>query len=1030
MRIIILNILLLLAFLSGNAQNYSVEESKAGFIFVFTKYITWENESNFDDFRIGIYGDEPVITKTLKAIAAKNKRKGKKIEVVNFRSLSNLKKVHLIYVSNKNNKDFDNIVSKLGKQNVLYISDNYDINKSMINFIHGNLKKSFEVNDRNIVEAGMLSSSRLADFSKTKTNWQELYAKSDKKLKSEMQKVEKQKEMLKEQEDKIDQQIKTLERQQEAIDEQKEEMKRQASILAEQQKEMNAQQNKIDEQKTVLDEQSARIKAQRMVLFLFILIILLVLVFSYFIYRGYKQKQKINEELTQTNEEIRKQSQEIDRQRRLLEESNIQLEKLSIVARETENAVVIAHLDGTIEWINEGFNHFYGYTYKTLIEEKGDNLFEISSNPNIRKDLEKCIENKTSVDFVARNYKRSGEEIWVQTTLTPIYDEQGDLTKLVAIDTNITLLKEAEEEILQQKEEIEKSLNMIKVQQVELSKAFEQISEQKDELEEAYEKVQETTRLKEIFLANTSHEIRTPLNAIMGFTGLLLKTSLTEKQLEQLEYIKSAGANLLVIINDILDFSKIEAGKLTIERISFDLRHFLNTCIRTLAVKSEEKNIDLEYNIDSDIPDYLVGDPTRLNQIITNLVGNSVKFTPENGQITVDIELQDKYENSVKLLFKVTDTGIGIDKEKLENIFDSFTQAESSTTRKYGGTGLGLSIVKKLVELQEGTISVESKLNKGTCFFFELTFEIGNADDIDDSSQYDTHLYDCHPSNISILLVEDNFVNRQLAADTLDTWETDKNISVDYAENGKQAVEMAEAKKYNIILMDYQMPVMDGYRATGIIRGNKAGLNAETPIVAMTANAAENEREKCLDIGMQDYITKPFNPDELYYKIKIYTCKDYSFGVEKHIELVCDRCGEKAKTDTKSSNPKSKQKKLAGKVEILEDKIDLKHFEKIYKGNTKKINLMLKMYLQKTPEEIKELFQLYKEEDWEAFKTNAHALKPKMLYIGLKKTSQICKNLEFIGKDKDGFERIPNLLSGLESSWNKASVEIENLIKT
>jgi len=321
-------------------------------------------------------------------------------------------------------------------------------------------------------------------------------------------------------------------------------------------------------------------------------------------------------------------------------------------------------------------------------------------------------------------------------------------------------LQKALRMINEHKDSLEKAFKKSSSQHVKLQKALRLINQQKAELEIANKEIKESSKLKEIFLANTSHEIRTPLNAIVGFTNLLLKTSTNPEQLKYVKNIKSSGDNLLIIINDILDFSKIEAGKLSFETIPFNIYELTEQLFETLRVKANQKGVLLESNIDAHLPDTLVGDPYRLNQILINLLGNSIKFTNKGGKISLGIEVTKKENNDLDIGFKVADTGIGISKEKLKTIFTSFTQAESNTTRKYGGTGLGLSIVKQLIELQNGKIEVDSELNKGTSFLFTLGFKIGSSDSL---NNYKTDILDSESDNldIKILLVEGGTFTRK-----------------------------------------------------------------------------------------------------------------------------------------------------------------------------------------------------------------------------------------------------------------------------
>ena len=335
---------------------------------------------------------------------------------------------------------------------------------------------------------------------------------------------------------------------------------------------------------------------------------------------------------------------------------------------------------------------------------------------------------------------------------------------------------------------------------------------------------------------------------------------------EYVEAIKESASNLLVIINDILDVTKIVAGKLLIEEIDYVFQDIVKNCIKMTRARAESKGVSLTAEIDKNIYPVLMGDPVRLNQILINLIANAIKFT-EKGEVKVKAKLINDDESSVKLEFAVEDTGIGIPKDKLESIFESFTQASSATTRKYGGTGLGLTITKQLIELQGGTISVKSEPGEGSIFSFSLVIKKGNSripapkdQDVAESNK-SSHRF----SDVKILLVEDNLINQKVASYTL----TKQGAIVEIANNGKEAIIMLEKKKYDIILMDIQMPEMDGFETTQYIRNSIKESISQTPIIAMTASALVSERVKCLALGMNDYISKPFRPKELYEKISL-----------------------------------------------------------------------------------------------------------------------------------------------------------------
>lgn len=383
------------------------------------------------------------------------------------------------------------------------------------------------------------------------------------------------------------------------------------------------------------------------------------------------------------------------------------------------------------------------------------------------------------------------------------------------------------------------------------------------ELMKAKEAAENALKTKSYFLSSISHEIRTPMNAIIGLTDILLEQEQEAEQLEYLRSIKHSSDNLLRLINDLLDFSKLEAGKIQFEQIDFELNKQLTELEKSFNKKISEKGIDFITVINLDVPPILNGDPYRLNQVLINLVSNAVKFT-EKGYIKLSVTIKSRKENDIILLFKLEDTGIGIPENKQHEIFESFTQASVATTREYGGTGLGLAITKNIVEQQGGCIKLESEENKGSVFFIELPFKVSGLQTLIDPLTISHHQ---SLSHLRILVAEDNPMNQLVIKKTLEDWQADYDIT----RNGKELLKRLDTSEYDIILMDLQMPEMDGMEATHIIRSEKEGYIVDIPIIAFTADAFPETRVKVLESGMNDFITKPFDKNELYSKIVRYT---------------------------------------------------------------------------------------------------------------------------------------------------------------
>ena len=478
-------------------------------------------------------------------------------------------------------------------------------------------------------------------------------------------------------------------------------------------------------------------------------------------------------------------------------------------------------------------------------------------------------------------------------------------------------------------------------------------------------------KAKEQFLANISHEIRTPINGIAGMADLLSHDASPEERETYLNAIKHSSENLKVIINDILDLAAIESGKLRFEKIAFNLKDLVPSLISTFAYQAKEKKLKLNYNIDETLNRILLGDPVRLNQVLINLINNAVKFT-HAGSIEVNCSVDRQQKDICWVRIEVTDTGIGIPAEKLNTIFESFSQADASVTRKYGGSGLGLTIVKQLVELQAGRITVRSEEQKGSTFIVLIPYAIGKASAITNSPlKAKAVINDGLTRHLNVLLVEDNDINRLYAKSILTNWD----CSVDIAENGLVAVEKVKNNPYDIVLMDVQMPVMDGYEATKAIRAMDLPKK-ETPIVALTANATKTDIDKCLASGMNDYLPKPFTPDDLHRKI----FNDLKIKPSKQ--------------------PKEK------KVSKKQGAFDFTYLRSISNNNEDFIKEMIQTFVQTIPGILAEMSVCVAEKNWEKLSKLAHQIKPSFTLMGVDELRSTIAFIEENGSQKTNLSEL------------------------
>ena len=498
---------------------------------------------------------------------------------------------------------------------------------------------------------------------------------------------------------------------------------------------------------------------------------------------------------------------------------------------------------------------------------------------------------------------------------------------------------------------------------------------QTEKLQAERDKIQmeQSKKFKDQFLAHVSHEIRTPMNAIIGFTRLLSRSPLNTIQKNHVQNIQRSADNLLVIINDILDVTKIESGRMQFEQVEVHLPTLCNALVDTMQFKVSEKNIALRYKINTGVPETVLGDPVRLNQILLNLLSNAVKFT-EKGFVRLDIKFLEEKEGKTWLRFDVEDTGIGIPADRIDAIFESFTQASSDTTRRFGGTGLGLTIVKQLTELQGGKIEVSSRYGEGSVFSIIMGFAKASAEKKADPLPEKTMAETVEENNIPtayILLCDDNPVNQTLAIQTI--CEFNPYIRIDTAENGKMGIDRLLENDYDLILMDVQMPIMDGYETTRYIRREMPEPKRSIPIIALTADVLQDNQQKAFEVGMNDYIYKPFNASELFVKIE--------------------------KLKIKSLKPSQEKARF-----------EVGSIRKTAMGNSEFMLELMNMFTDKTPELLSDMRRFVSEKDWKSLSFIAHKNKMLFVVMGLTDLHKQLSDLEMASMREENTDEIPDLV--------------------
>ncbi len=660
----------------------------------------------------------------------------------------------------------------------------------------------------------------------------------------------------------------------------------------------------------------------------------------------------VNEKLLRLNERLEQNvTQRSIELRRSEEKYRGLIENMALGLLETD-------LHHTIIRAYQGFAEMTGYTPEELKGQNAKQVFSPNDSftqlMNLTPDIQKNISNSTSEVQIK---KKDGSLIWVLISAAPIVDKDGNPIGSLGIHYDIT-----ERKILER------------------------------ELAKAKETAEQAQQAEQQFLVNMSHEIRTPMNAVIGMTHLLQDTDLTTLQKEYIDALRFSGDSLMGLINNILDLSKIEAGELEFEEKEFNLYQLVSNLQRAFQFKVNRKEISVTLDFDPEIENIVIGDPTRTNQIFTNLLGNASKFTT-HGTIGIVAKLLQKRNGQYWIEFQIHDTGIGIPEDKKELIFMNFKQADAQIARKYGGTGLGLTIVKEMVEFKGGMISVESHVNQGSNFKFILPFI--------DSGIKAVHKTPIHHkqitqelkekiSHLEVLIVEDNEMNQKLISKILEIWK----CRYDIANNGREALEISKQLQYDLILMDIHMPEMDGVETTYAIRTDNNNPNQRIPIIAMTAAALLEEKNKAIAAGMNDFITKPFSPNVLMKKIG------------NILGLVTQ------KTESMDNESSSTSNNLS---------IDLDYLLDFSDGDRNFVKDMVNTFIKETPISLSNLHEAFKEKKWEMVYKVSHQMKPNFMMLGMKCQENMAAQIEKMTKEQDFNEsEICTLIEQITSAAHQA----------
>lgn len=671
-----------------------------------------------------------------------------------------------------------------------------------------------------------------------------------------------------------------------------------------------------------------------------------------------------------------------------VEERTIELEKLAIVARQVSNAVLITDLDGKTMWVNEGFTRISGFTLDEIINQKPGVLLQgPESSLETINEMRMAIKNRKPFSVEIINYNKEKSPYWIEISCNPMLDKNGEIIGFIAIEADISDRKKIELQLL-------KSTADLELQLKETIQAQRRIEVQTNELVDLAEregaarfKAENAERAKSEFLASMSHEIRTPMTGILGFADILLNEKLPSSAHDKIIKIKNSAKSLLTILNDILDLSKLDAGKFEIEKIDFNPMQVATevTELFSQTCPAEKKlNLDFQSEFSDDFPEFVRSDPTRLRQVLINLMGNAVKFT-DAGQIKLTCTLDD---DTGFLRFTLSDSGIGIGKDAQTRLFDDFVQADASISRKYHGTGLGLSICKRLVELMGGRIGLSSEIGAGSTFWFTIPFEPVSDDFVKNEEEFFNPTKYLDAQALDILVAEDNDINQTVISAILSNF----GHNTTFANNGLEALNAVKRKDFDLILMDVRMPEMSGPEATMHIRRLESP-KCNIPIIALTADIMAENRQSYFEAGMNDCVGKPIDNDEL------------SKAINKAAYEAADTATDQPDVDASSAQD------LTG--------FDLEEVKSRLGLSDELLETLLHKFATDYGEVDKKLNDLVVSGDLEETAALAHSLKGVSSTLGISGVSLLAAKIESAAKDGDGKQAeksVKNLRSPLSTA--------------